>query len=144
MMNIPEDISPWLAIPVVLLLIGGSLITLIGTLGLLRLPHFYQRIHGPAISITFGAGSFLLASMLYFTVLQQRLVIHELLITAFVMLTAPVTAMLLMRTAVYRDLRNGRQSPDLKPPTPPASGHATTAGANSPGLMEETRDRNPE
>ncbi|MDR6983110.1 multicomponent K+:H+ antiporter subunit G [Rheinheimera pacifica] len=144
MMQIPADISPWLAIPVALLLICGSLITLVGTLGLLRLPHFYQRIHGPAISITFGAGSFLLASMLYFTVLQQRLVIHELLITAFVMLTAPVTAMLLMRTAVYRDLRNGRQSPDLKPATPPASGHATTAGANRPGLMEEQRDSNPE
>ena len=127
MMQIPADISPWLAIPVALLLICGSIITLVGTLGLLRLPHFYQRIHGPAISITFGAGSFLLASMLYFTVLQQRLVIHELLISAFIMLTAPVTAMLLMRTAVYRDLRNGRQRPDTKPEPAAASGQATTA-----------------
>lgn len=127
MMQVPADISPWLAIPVALLLICGSIITLVGTLGLLRLPHFYQRIHGPAITITFGAGSFLLASMLYFTVLQQRLVIHELLISAFIMLTAPVTAMLLMRTAVYRDLRNGRQRPDIKPETPAASGQATTA-----------------
>lgn len=142
MMHIPDDISPWLAIPVALLLIGGSLITLVGTLGLLRLPHFYQRIHGPAITITFGAGSFLLASMLYFTVLQQRLVIHELLISAFIMLTAPVTSMLLMRTAVYRDLRNGRQRPDIKPQS--ASLNATTARDTNSGQMEKTRDRNPE
>ena len=144
MMQIPADISPWLAIPVALLLICGSIITLVGTLGLLRLPHFYQRIHGPAITITFGAGSFLLASMLYFTVLQQRLVIHELLISAFIMLTAPVTAMLLMRTAVYRDLRNGRQRPDIKPDSRPASTNATTARDTDSGQMEKTRDRNPE
>ena len=105
MMQIPEDIPAWLAITVALLLILGSLIALIGTLGLLRLPNFYQRIHGPAITVTLGAGCFLIASMLYFTVLQQRIVIHELLITAFIMLTAPVTSMLLMRTAVYRNLR---------------------------------------
>lgn len=106
MMQITADIPTWLGITVALLLVCGSLITLIGTLGLLRLPLFYQRIHGPAITITFGAGCFLIASMLYFSVLQQRLVIHELLITVFIMLTAPVTSMLLMRTAVYRDLRN--------------------------------------
>ena len=105
MMQIPADIPAWLAIPVALLLILGSLIALIGTLGLLRLPNFYQRIHGPAITVTLGAGCFLIASMLYFTVLQQRIVIHELLITVFIMLTAPVTSMLLMRTAVYRNLR---------------------------------------
>lgn len=144
MMQIPDDIPAWLAIAVALLLICGSLITLVGTLGLLRLPHFYQRIHGPAITITFGAGCFLLASMLYFTALQERPVIHELLITAFIMLTAPVTAMLLMRTAVYRDLRNGRRIADMATDPQPAAGHGATAGATSPGLMEESRDRNPE
>lgn len=106
MMQLPEHIPLWLGVPVMLLLLTGSLITLIGTLGLLRLPHFYQRVHGPAIAITFGAGCFLIASMTYFTGLEQRPVMHELLITAFVLLTAPVSAMLIMRAAVYRDLRN--------------------------------------
>lgn len=106
MMQLPEHIPLWLGVPVVLLLIIGSLITVIGALGLLRLPNFYQRIHGPAITITFGAGCFLIASMLYFTGMEQRPVVHELLITAFVLLTAPVSAMLIMRAAVYRDLRN--------------------------------------
>ncbi len=76
-----------------------------GTLGLLRLRNFYQRIHGPAIAISMGAGCILVASMVYFTAAQSRLVIHELLIGAFVLMTAPVVAMLLMRAALYRDLR---------------------------------------
>lgn len=106
MMQLPENLPLWLGIPVILLLLAGSIVTLIGALGLLRLPSFYQRIHGPSITITFGTGCFLLASMLYFTGLEQRPIVHELLITAFVLLTAPVSAMLIMRAAVYRDLRN--------------------------------------
>lgn len=100
----------WVAIPFVFFLLLGSLVALIGTLGLLRLPNFYQRIHGPAITITLGTGSILIASMIYFTGLQSRLVIHELLITLFVFLTAPVTSMLIMRAAVYRDLRRTQRN----------------------------------
>lgn len=100
-----ETLPIWASLPVTVLLLMGSAIILIGALGLVRLPHFFQRIHGPAITITIGTGSILIASMIYFSALQSRWVIHELLITAFVMLTAPVVAMLLMRTAVYRDLR---------------------------------------
>src|SRR5690554_8204494 len=103
-----ETLPLWASIPVVVLLILGGLIVLIGALGLLRLPNFYQRIHGPAVTITLGAGSILIASMLYFSGVQSRPVIHELLITVFVLMTAPVTAMLIMRAAVYRDLRAGK------------------------------------
>src|SRR5690606_32225840 len=94
--------------PIVFFLISGGIVIVIGALGLVRLPTFYQRIHGPAITITFGAGGILIASMLYFSGLQSRPVIHELLITLFVFMTAPVTSMLIMRAAVYRDLRAGR------------------------------------
>ena len=108
-MNGIEDLPGWVALPVSLLLILGGCVIFIGALGLLRLPTFYQRIHGPAISITLGAGCLLIASMLYFSVLQSRLVIHELVISIFVLMTAPVVSMLIMRAAVYRDLRAGRQ-----------------------------------
>lgn len=104
-----EDLPAWISLPVSLLLILGGCITVIGALGLLRLPNFYQRIHGPAITITLGTGCVLVASMLYFSVLQTRLVIHEILISAFILLTAPVVSMLIMRAAVYRDLRSGRK-----------------------------------
>jgi multicomponent K+:H+ antiporter subunit G len=99
------DLPAWAALLIALLLFVGASIILIGALGLVRLRTFYQRIHGPAILITLGAGCVLLASMLYFTVAQARLVIHEVIIAAFVLMTAPVVSMLLMRAAVYRDLR---------------------------------------
>lgn len=103
-----EALPDWAALLVALLLMLGASIILIGGLGLLRLRTFYQRIHGPAITITLGAGCVLAASMVYFTVSQSRLVIHEVIITAFLMMTAPVVAMMIMRAAVYRDLRAGK------------------------------------
>ncbi|MGZ8320345.1 MAG: monovalent cation/H(+) antiporter subunit G [Telluria sp.] len=103
-----EPLPDWAALLVALLLVLGASIILIGSLGLLRLRTFYQRIHGPAITITLGAGCVLAASMVYFTVSQSRLVIHEVIITAFLMMTAPVVAMMIMRAAVYRDLRAGK------------------------------------
>lgn len=108
-----EALPWWAAIPVAILLVLGGLISVIGALGLARLQTFYQRIHGPAITIALGAGCILLASMLYFTVTQSRPVIHEVLISVFVLMTAPVVAMLIMRAGVYRDLRN-RSNPSLQ------------------------------
>lgn len=106
-----EQLPLWISLPVSLLLVLGGCIALIGCLGLLRLPHFYQRIHGPAITITLGAGCILIASMLMFSALETRPVVHELLITLFVLLTAPMVSMLVMRAAVYRDLRKRRARP---------------------------------
>jgi multicomponent K+:H+ antiporter subunit G len=108
-MNSFEGISAWAAVPVALLLIAGGSIILIGALGLMRLPSFYQRIHGPAVTVTPGTGFILLASMLYFSVLRSRFVAHELIIAVFVLMTAPVAAMMIMRAAVYRDLRAGKR-----------------------------------
>ena len=104
-MSSAEIMPWWAAIVMAFLLVMGGLITLTGTIGLARLPSFYQRMHGPAITITLGAGCILIASMLYFTVSQSRLVIHEILISVFVLMTAPVVSMLIMRTGVYRELR---------------------------------------
>jgi multicomponent K+:H+ antiporter subunit G len=104
-MNGIAQLPAWAALIVALLLFLGASIILIGALGLLRLRNFYQRMHGPAIIVTVGAGCILLASMVYFTVAQSRLVVHEVIIAAFILMTAPVVSMLIMRAAVYRDLR---------------------------------------
>ena len=107
-MNGIESLPAWAIGAVAVLLVLGATIIVIGALGLLRLPTFYQRMHGPAIIVTLGGGFLLLASMLYFTVAQSRLVIHEVIIAVFLLLTAPVVAMTIMRAAVYRDLRARR------------------------------------
>ena len=73
----------------VLLLIGAFFI-FVGSLGLLRLPDFFMRLHAPTKASTLGVGGVLLASMAY--ALKDGLLIHELIITLFVFLTAPVSA----------------------------------------------------
>jgi multicomponent K+:H+ antiporter subunit G len=51
----------------------------------------------------------LLASILVSSAAASRPVVHALLITLFVVMTAPVTAMLLARAAVYRSERRARE-----------------------------------
>lgn len=105
------DLPLWAAILAGLLLLGGAALTLTGSLGLLRLPSFYQRVHAPTLGATLGAGCILIASMLCFTVLQSRPVVHEVLIALFMTITTPVTLMLLARAALYRDRVEGQSVP---------------------------------
>lgn len=104
---IATDLPAWAVIPISLLLVIGGLVTLIGSLGLLRLQGFFARMHGPSMGNTIGTGSVLLASMLVSSVLANRPVVHELLITLFIVMSSPVTSMMLMRAALYRDRARG-------------------------------------
>jgi multicomponent K+:H+ antiporter subunit G len=101
-MNGAAGVPLWAALPAAFLLVCGGLLTVIGSLGLLRLKDFYARIHAPTMGSTLGTGCVLIASMLVSSAVAGRPVIHELLITLFIVLTSPVTAMLLMRAAIYR------------------------------------------
>ncbi|WP_421992606.1 monovalent cation/H(+) antiporter subunit G [Roseococcus sp.] len=106
---------PWYAaVPVALLLLIGAGLTLTGSLGLLRLRGFYERLHAPTLGTSYGMGCILLASAIFFSVLQTRLVIHEVLIAVFVVVTTPVTLMLVARAALHRDRLEQRD------PVPPA------------------------
>ena len=96
------DVPLWAALPAAMLLVCGGLLVLVGSFGLLRLNSFYARIHAPTMGSTLGAGCVLVASMLVSSALAQRPVIHEMLITLFILITSPVTAMLLMRAAIFR------------------------------------------
>lgn len=86
-----------------LLVLAGALLACLGSFGLLRLPTFYERVHPPTMGTTGGAGLILAASMLLFSTLESRLVLHEIVIAVFVVVTTPVTYMLLMRAALHRD-----------------------------------------
>ena len=93
-----------------MLLVIGGLLTLIGSVGLLRLPDFFARMHGPSMGNTLGVGCVLIASMLSSSALAGRPVIHELLITLFIVMSSPVTSMMLMSAAVYRNKVRGTDS----------------------------------
>ncbi|MFN8837738.1 MAG: Na+/H+ antiporter subunit G [Burkholderiales bacterium] len=94
-----------------LLMIAGGGFALVGAIGLVRLRDLYMRLHAPTKASTLGVGGALLASMLVFGWTGQRVVIHELLITAFVFLTAPIAAHLLVKSALERE-------PLRRPPVP--------------------------
>jgi len=98
-----DDLPLWLAILVSVCVVVGAGLTMAGCLGLVRFPDFYRRIHAPTMGTSMGGGLILLASAIFFTVTQQRLVIHELVIFLFVTVTTPVTLMLLARATLFRD-----------------------------------------
>jgi multicomponent K+:H+ antiporter subunit G len=94
-----------------LLILAGGILVFVGSLGLLRLKTFYERVHAPTMGTTLGTGLILLGSIVHFTDLQSRLVAHEVLIGIFMTLSTPVTYVLLMRAAVFRDNLKGREKP---------------------------------
>ena len=93
------------------LLIGGAAVTLIGSFGLLRFRGFYQRVHAPTLGTTFGTIFIATASMIYFSAIGSRPVLHELLVIVFVMATTPITLMILVRAARFRDEAENERSP---------------------------------
>ena len=122
-MNHAADLPLWAALAVALLLLLGAGLALTGSIGLLRLRSFYERVHAPTLGTTLGIGCILLASMLFFSVLRSRLVLHEVLIGVVVVVTTPVTLMLLARAALYRDRREGNGAV----PSPPRPRRGRTA-----------------
>jgi multicomponent K+:H+ antiporter subunit G len=90
------------------LVLAGALLVFFGSLGLLTLKTFYERVHPPTMGTTLGTGLVLIGSMVFFTVQESRPVLHELVIAAFMTVTTPVTYMLLVRAALYRDRSEGK------------------------------------
>jgi len=103
-----SELPAWAALPAAILLIVAGALAAIGAFGLLRLPDFFKRMHPPAMGSSLGAGCVLLASILVSSAAAGRPVVHAVLITLFIVITAPVTAMLLARAALYRRERRTR------------------------------------
>ncbi|MEA3243031.1 MAG: Na+/H+ antiporter subunit G [Pseudomonadota bacterium] len=93
------------------LLLLGAGFALLGSIGLARLPDIYTRLHGPTKATTLGIGGILLGSILYFS-LRQGLSLHEVLVSVFLFITAPVSAHLIARAALQRRCKS------LTPPPP--------------------------
>lgn len=108
---------------VCVLLLTGSVFTLVGAIGLVRLPDFFMRLHGPTKSTTAGVGGIVLASVVYFTSLRVLTSLHEILIPAFLFLTAPISAHMLakagiqQRVSLWGPTRGRPAQPDDAPPT---------------------------
>ena len=103
---------------VVLLL--GTIICMIGGIGLLRLPNFFARTHGGSITDTLGAGLALFGMVLYtlgmedLGTLNQFLVIAKLIsIAIFLLVTSPISGHALTRSAYEAGLGGEGAPKDL-------------------------------
>jgi len=89
----------WQAVIAAMLVVGG-VFSLVGVVGMLRFPDFYMRLHAPTKATTLGVGGLLLASMAW-NFARGNFLPHELLITLFLFVTAPVSANLLAKAALH-------------------------------------------
>jgi multicomponent K+:H+ antiporter subunit G len=94
------------------LIIFGAGIALIGSIGLVRFPDIFTRLHGPTKATTLGVGSVLLGTILYLNLHGETGAVRELLITVFLFLTAPVSAHLLAKAALHRQCKSVCRIPE--------------------------------
>lgn len=96
---------------IALLLAIGTFFTFVAAIGLLKLNDSMTRLHAPTKAGTVGVGAFLLASVIHsYTFSDGSL--HELLILAFLFVTAPVSANFLAKVNMHN------RSCALPPPPP--------------------------
>ena len=107
--------NPVLDIFLSVLVLAGAAFTFVGSLGLVRLRDFYTRLHGPTKATTLGVGCLLIASAVYFSFNHDGLSLHEVLVTLFLFITAPVSAHLLSMAALHQGLPSQARTPNSKP-----------------------------
>jgi len=102
----------WIEILVAIFLVISGVFGLVGSFGLIKLRGTMQRLHAPTKATTLGVGGVLIASMIYFTFGRGSLSFHELLITLFLFLTAPITANFIAKSYLAKNV-----TPDDLPDT---------------------------
>ncbi|HZG08774.1 MAG TPA: Na+/H+ antiporter subunit G [Allosphingosinicella sp.] len=112
------------AIIAFLIVLGGSF-ALIGSWGLARLPSLMTRLHGPTKATTLGVGSCLIASMIYFPATGGLWSAHELLITLFLFIAAPISANMIAKAHLHQQ----REEPDPAPAERRDAAIPSTGGA---------------
>lgn len=120
----------------VFLVISGTF-GLVGSFGLLKLRDPMSRLHAPTKATTLGVGGVLIGSMIHALAFEGHLSFHELLITLFLFLTAPITANFIAKVHIHRN-----EYPDTLPPAAEDLKWAThDVDAASPGA--EAQGANP-
>lgn len=116
-------------------LVIAGLFGLVGSYGLIKLPDPMTRLHAPTKATTLGVGGVLIASMIYFLVFGNGLSFHELLITLFLFLTAPITANFIAKTHLHRNV-SPEDLPNTGTDRPWASFESDEARAEAEGKRE--------
>lgn len=80
----------------------GACFVLVGAIGLLRFSDPMVRLHAPTKVGTLGVGSLLIGSMIHSIAFGEGLSMHELLIMAFLFITAPISANFIAKVNMHR------------------------------------------
>ena len=83
-------------------LIVSGIFGFVGSFGMIKLKDPMSRLHAPTKAATLGVGGVLLASIAHSVLLEGKLSLHELLITLFLFLTAPITALFIAKWHIHR------------------------------------------
>ncbi len=97
-----NEISSYIFVFIVLI---GSILTVISSLGILRLPDVYTRSHAASKTSTLGVTLVLLGTFLYFWVTEGHFNSRILLAIFFIFMTAPVAGHLISRAAYNTDVK---------------------------------------
>lgn len=111
----------------IFLLIGAGFV-LVGVIGLLKFNDPMTRLHAPTKVGTVGIGMLLAASIVHSFVLGETSM-HELLIMAFLFVTAPISANFIAKVNIHKEACE-------TPPAPPRDD--TWSTLNSPDEEDET------
>ncbi|WP_171125427.1 MULTISPECIES: Na+/H+ antiporter subunit G [unclassified Ruegeria] len=74
----------------------------VGSYGMIKLKDPMSRLHAPTKATTLGVGGVLVASIIHSVLIESHLSLHELLITLFLFLTAPITALFIAKWHIHR------------------------------------------
>lgn len=83
-------------------LIVSGIFGFVGSFGMIKLKDPMSRLHAPTKATTLGVGGVLLASIFHSFIFEDHLSMHELLITLFLFLTAPITALFIAKWHIHR------------------------------------------
>lgn len=108
-------------------LVIGGVFGFVGSYGLIKLDNPMSRLHAPTKATTLGVGGVLIASILFTLLNEGRLSLHELLITLFLLLTAPITANFIAKMHIHR-----HETPDTLPKVDEDQDWATLAPEPKP------------
>lgn len=92
----------------------GLAFIFISSVGLLRFPDIYTRLHAATKTLTFGAAGLLLGAALILE--NQTMLIKALVAIAFLFLTAPVSGHMLARVALRNGIRPIEAPPEKNRP----------------------------
>lgn len=96
------DLPLWAQITVASLALLSASIAFVCSFGLLRLSHFFERVHLPAITGTLGCWCMVSASIIFFSVKEGNLTLFPILIAIFMTITVPISTIFLMRASLFR------------------------------------------